>query len=548
MKKNYYQKLSQILTAIFFMLVIVPILIVSAFSIHNLKECSIHKVGVLEKRLVEYQKDTINSYLNQQLELLSTIVGMFSMEQIGDQNHLERLFTSINRSGDIVDLQIIDSSGEQLSYVGPYRKNLQGKNYYEALWFQDVLVSGEHISDVFKGFRNIPHLVVAVTDPLKNYVLRATINSETFNSFLHSAQIGPNGDAFIVNRQGQFQTPSLQGLDKLPVEDKQLLKFHEGAVVTTLDSNLYATHWMKDGHWLVMVKSKISESLLRYVETRNRHLLITGVISVVILTGATILSIFLVGKLEKTDRQRADLDHQMVQVEKMATVGRLAAGIAHEVNNPLQMITTQSGWIEELLPEEDPEKVKHLGEYQKAIKRIRFHTKRAGTVTQRLLGFSRKMIAEKEFVHINELIEETVSFIDNEASNKEITIQKTLGQDIPATMTDGPQLQQVLLNVLNNGLDAVEEGGKLCITTGIIRDSIIIELADNGPGISQEVKRHIFDPFYTTKDPGQGTGLGLYICYDIMKKLGGKIEVKNREGGGAVFTLVVPIRRLGDSK
>lgn len=547
MKKNYYQRLRNILTTIFFALVIVPILVISAFSIHNLKESNIHKIGVLEKRLVEYQRNTINSYLNHQLELLSTIVGMYSLEQMSDQKHLERLFISTNRSGDIVDLQIIDSSGEQLSYVGPYRKNLQGKNYYEALWFQDVLVSGEHISDVFKGFRNIPHLVVAVTDPLKNYVLRATINSETFNSFLHSAQIGPNGDAFIVNRQGQFQTPSLQGLDKLPEEDKQLLKFHEGAAITTLDSYLYATHWMKDGHWLVMVKSKISESLLRYVETRNRHLLITGVISIMILTGALILSIFLVGKLEQTDRQRADLDHQMVQVEKMATVGRLAAGIAHEVNNPLQMITTQSGWIEELLPEEDPEKVEHLGEYQKAIQRIRFHAKRAGTVTQRLLGFSRKMIAEKEFVNINELIVETVSFIDNEAINKEITVQKTLAEDVPPTMTDGPQLQQVLLNVLNNGLDAVEEGGKLCITTHVIRDSIIIELADNGPGISPEVKRHLFDPFYTTKDPGQGTGLGLYICYDIMKKLGGKIDVKNGDDGGAVFTLVVPIRRLGES-
>jgi len=547
MKKNYYQRLSKILTAIFFVLVIVPILIISIFSIKNLKERSIQKIGVLEKRLVQYQKETITSYLNQQLELLSTIVGMFSMEQMADKKQLEQLYISINRSGDIVDLQIIDSSGKQLSYVGPYRKNLQGKNYYEALWFQDVLVSGEHISDVFKGVRNFPHLVVAVTDPLKNYVLRATINSETFNSILHSAQIGPNGDAFIVNRQGQFQTPSLLGLDELPEEDKQLLKYHEGALVTSLGPYLYATQWMRHGHWLIMVKSKISESLQLYIESRNRHLYIIGVISVIILTGAMILSIFLVGKLEQTDRQRADLDHQMVQVEKMATVGRLAAGIAHEINNPLQMITTQSGWIEELLPEEDSEKVKNLEEYKKAIDRIRFHAKRAGTVTQRLLGFSRKMSSEKEFVNINELIEETISFIVNEAINKEIAIELNLAEDLPSTMTDGPQLQQVLLNVLNNGLDAVDEGGKIDITTKELRNSIIIDFADNGPGISREVKRQIFDPFFTTKDPGQGTGLGLYICYDIMKKLGGKIDVKNGADGGAVFTLVVPVRRLDDS-
>ena len=298
---------------------------------------------------------------------------------------------------------------------------------------------------------------------------------------------------------------------------------------------------------LIMVKSKISESLQLYIESRNRHLYIIGVISVIILTGAMILSIFLVGKLEQTDRQRADLDHQMVQVEKMATVGRLAAGIAHEINNPLQMITTQSGWIEELLPEEDSEKVKNLEEYKKAIDRIRFHAKRAGTVTQRLLGFSRKMSSEKEFVNINELIEETISFVDNEAINKEITIELKLAEDIQSTMTDGPQLQQVLLNVLNNGLDAVDEGGKIDISTKLLHNSIIIEFADNGPGISRDVKRQIFDPFFTTKDPGQGTGLGLYICYDIMKKLGGNIDAKNGADGGAVFTLVVPVRRLGDS-
>jgi two-component system NtrC family sensor kinase len=259
---------------------------------------------------------------------------------------------------------------------------------------------------------------------------------------------------------------------------------------------------------------------------------------------AFLSSVYLVDKIKKADLKKANFDSQIVQMEKMAAIGRLAAGIAHEINNPLQMITSQSGWIEELLPEEDPKCIKNLEEYQDAIQKIRYHVRRAGHVTQRLLGFSRKISAEKECLDVNKIIEETVSFIENEAKNNNISINKHFNENLPQTMTDESHLQQVLLNLLNNALDAIGHDGYIDIATRHDKKNIFVEIADSGAGITPDILDHIFEPFFTTKDPGKGTGLGMSISYDIMKKLGGTIKVKNKSknGSGAVFTLTIPIK------
>ena len=546
-KEIYYSKLQSFLTIAFLVVIIIPTLTITSITTHNFKKYAIKKISINESRIIEHRADVIGLFLKQQEHLLSTLAGIYSIDYLSKQENLDSLFMAVNSSGDIVDLQVIDSSGEQLTYVGPYRSNIAGKSYNKSPWFQEVLISGRHISDVFLGYRNKPHFVVAVTDPLKLFVFRATINSELFNSLLRSAQIGPSGDAFIINRNAEFQTSSLQGKKVVTPEEKKFLEYHEGTAAYVSGFNIYATRWINDGQWLLIIKSKIEDSLGPFYENRNLNFIIISITSILALSFAYMASLYMVSKIRKTDRERANIDHQMVQVEKMATIGRLAAGIAHEINNPLQMITTQSGWIEELLPEEDPNCIKNLEEYTEAIKKIRYHVRRAGNVTHRLLGFSRKISAEKECVNINEIIEETVSFVENEAKNNNIVINRNLNKALPKTMTDGPHLQQVFLNLFNNALDAVEQNGSIDITTRVDKKIIFVEIADSGPGIDPKIMNQIFDPFFTTKDPGKGTGLGMSICYDIMKKLGGAIRVKNRKEGGAIFTLAIPIRDRGQS-
>jgi two-component system, NtrC family, sensor kinase len=546
-KEKYYSKLQTQLTIIFVVVIFVPTLTITTLTTHNFKKCAINKISVNESRIIEHRADVIGLFLQHQEQLLRTLTGIYTLDYMGKQENLDSLFLSVNSSGDIVDLQVIDSSGEQLSYVGPYRNKIAGKSYKESEWFHEVLISGRHISDVFLGYRNKPHFVVAVTDPLRLYVLRATINSESFNSLLRSTQLGSHGDAFIINRSIDFQTPSLQGKNTVTPEEKKLLEYHEGTAANIIGSYIYATRWLNNNQWLLIFKSKIEDSLGPFYENRNTNYIVISIMSILALSFGYFTSVYIVSRIRKTDQERANMDHQMVQVEKMATIGRLAAGIAHEINNPLQMITTQSGWIEELLPEENPDCIKNLDEYKEAIEKIRYHVRRAGNVTHRLLGFSRKISAEKECVNINDILEETVSFVENEAKNNNIIINRNLNENLPKTMTDGPHLQQVFLNLFNNALDAVEQNGSVDITTREDKNIIFVEIADSGPGIDPKIMNQIFDPFFTTKDPGKGTGLGMSICYDIMKKLGGSIRVKNRKEGGAIFSLAIPIKNRGES-
>ncbi len=547
--KNYYSAIKVRLTAIFCLLITVPMVILALFTISNLKDAAVKKIELSLGRLVDHKKEVISLFLKEKEDLLAMLVGMYPIEYLGHQENLNNLFKSLNQEGSIVDLHVINSAGRQLAYVGPYASSITGKSYHDAQWFQEVLIKGSHVSDIFLGFRNVPHFVVAVTDPLKTYVLRATINSEAFNNLLLSSLIGPNGDSYIVNREGKLQTPSRQGVKELSAEDRSYLEHHEGTAIINNGKTITATRWVKDGQWCLYVKTRIEDSLAAFYQTRNSVLIIIFLTGMAFLGLAALLAHYFLHRLEIYDRKRSELGAQMGQMEKMASVGRLAAGIAHEINNPLQMITNQAGWIAELLPDEDPALVKNMDEYTKAIEQIRHHVRRAGTITHRLLGFSRKLSSEKQSVQMNDLIEEAISFVEREASYNNITITRDYHEALPTTMTDGPQLQQVFLNLLNNAVDAVGKGGKLEIRTALDAEGrLVLEFADNGPGIKPENLKQIFDPFFTTKEPGKGTGLGLYITYDIVQKLGGTIKVENRKGGGAVFTIVLPVITLGSSR
>ncbi len=571
MEHNHYKRVWLRLMGVFCFLTIVPVTILILVTTTSLREAAIDKIEVSVGRLIEHKKDVIALFLKEKEDLLTMMVGMYPVSFLGVQENLNTLFIAVNKTGSIVDLHVIDSSGKQLAYVGPYAKSLEDKNYYNTQWFQDVLIGGSHVSDVFLGFRNVPHFVVAVADPLKTYVLRATINSDQFNKLLLGSQMGPNGDSFIVNTDGVLQTPSRSGQTELNGEDRLFLEHHEGTkifkreesgVISGEDNSasvhfegisiskknetMVATRWVKDGQWCLIVKALIDDSLGPfYTVSKNIFTVIISTSAVFLVIAGILISYFL-RRIEGEDRNRAELGHQMVQMEKMATIGRLAAGIAHEINNPLQMITSQVGWIGELLPEEEPGKVKNLDEYQKSVEKIKQHVRRAGSITHRLLGFSRKLSAEKENVQLNDLIEEAISFVEREVGYNNIVIVRKYAENLPGTTTDGPQLQQVFLNLINNAIDEIGKDGILQIRTFVDDNkNLVAEFADSGHGIRPENLKRIFDPFFTTKDPGKGTGLGLYISYDIVKKLGGTISVANRDSGGAVFTIVLPIVNLG---
>ena len=544
--KAYYTRLKNSFSLVIIFIAVIPLIMISWSSKHFYQAASLQNTYEGLKRTVDNRKQVISIFLDDQRELLSQLMRLYSYDVLKDQTQLDRIFAAVAANDIIVDLGVFDVAGRHVAYVGPYREKLIGKIYKNEKWFEDVMLKGKHISDVFLGYREVPHFVVALADPQRKWVLRATMNSEFFNNLLHSAWIGETGDAFLVNRKGELQTPSRFGGDSLSAGEKKLLVYHEGTGLSEIGENMYVTSWLKSREWLLIVKLQTSSVREIFYYARNMDYFTITIATLVVVTVATLIMHLMVNKIEQSDRERATLDSQMLQVEKMASLGRMAAGVAHEINNPLQLITDQSGWIGELLDEEDPEKVMYYNEYRKSLDKIKSHVARASGVTHRLLGFSRKMEAEKGAVNINRLVEEVISFLENEAFNNHIAINKHLQKDMPAIMTDAAQIQQVILNILNNSMDAIEKNGVIDITSQVKGQNIILVFEDTGSGIKPEIMDKIFDPFFTTKAPGKGTGLGLSICYTIIQSLGGTIEIQNRKKGGAVFTVKLPVAKQGN--
>jgi two-component system NtrC family sensor kinase len=250
----------------------------------------------------------------------------------------------------------------------------------------------------------------------------------------------------------------------------------------------------------------------------------------------------LVKRLEESDVRREVAYREMQESSKLASIGRLAAGVAHEVNNPLAIINEKAGLIQDLteMTPDCPQRQKLLpltGAILQSVDRCR-------TITQRLLGFARRMDISVEMLNLNEVIEEVLGFLEKEALHRNIDLQLNLAQDLPRIASDRGQLQQVFLNILNNAFDAVRDGGQVAITSFEVDiDTVGVSMQDNGQGMTQDTMAHLFEPFFTTKK-GYGTGLGLSITYGIVKKLGGDIRVSSQLGVGTTFTVFLPKRAL----
>jgi two-component system NtrC family sensor kinase len=244
-------------------------------------------------------------------------------------------------------------------------------------------------------------------------------------------------------------------------------------------------------------------------------------------------------------RIRAELEKaqlQLVQAEKMASLGMLAAGVAHEINNPVAIMMEEAGWIGDILDEREFAASPNLDELRRALKQINTQGRRCKAITQKLLAFARKNDSPIAAVDINQIVEEMVGLSLQRAGSIGVAVKTSLKPKLPAVRVSPAEMQQVLLNLINNALDALSgRGGTLRLSTRVGAGHVVIEVADDGPGISKADQTRIFDPFFTTKPVGKGTGLGLYICYFIVQTMGGTIQFKSRTGGGAVFTIGVPV-------
>lgn len=233
--------------------------------------------------------------------------------------------------------------------------------------------------------------------------------------------------------------------------------------------------------------------------------------------------------------QRVRLEDQMVQTEKLTSLGLLAAGVAHEVNTPLAVISNYAQMLAKQMPADDPR--------QKTVDRIVKQTFRASEIVNNLLNFSRTGGAESVELDLNAVIDETLTLVQHPFKTAHVSVVKNYAEKLPPVLGSITRLQQVFLNLLMNARDAMPTGGMIEVRTGAHNGSVEIEVSDTGAGIPPENLHRIFDPFFTTKASGCGTGLGLSVSYGIIKEHAGKVDVRSTPGKGTSFRLEFPVAR-----
>ena len=237
---------------------------------------------------------------------------------------------------------------------------------------------------------------------------------------------------------------------------------------------------------------------------------------------------------------RARMERQLIAAERLASLGTLAAGVAHEINNPLAIIRESAGWISQLLKREELSGIPCREDFYKALEKIAAAVERAKKITHQLLGVVREPEACVSQVNMAELVDETVQLVRRRLKDKNIqVVQNTTAMKDPL-WSDPNQLRQVIINLLTNAIHASGENEKIFITISSTDRHIVLEVEDTGVGIPEENLSRIFEPFFTTKSPDQGTGLGLFVTRGMVEKLGGKIVVESRLGRGSRFRVHLP--------
>ena len=542
-----YRVLRRNMIALMILVTVLPLFLMAAVNYHqyrkSLREETVNPLRVL----VNKTKHSCELFLAERVSAVSFIASAYSYDELADEAFLNRIFRVTKREfGGFIDLGLIDDTGIQVSYAGPY--DLKGKNYSEQSWFHEVQIRGTYISDVFMGYRKFPHLVIAVqhrTDDGKTWILRATIDTEKFDEIIASMGIGASGDAFLLNKSGVIQTPSrVYGavLEHFPMPLPPVS--YEANVVEDRDPSgkpviITYTWFTKSPYVLAVVKPK--GEILRAWYTLQSEIVVFFIVGVLVIFFVVFrLMDLMVSRMQESDEKRYGDFREMQHTHKLSSIGRLAAGVAHEINNPMAIINEKAGLMKDLIEygAEFPEREKFLSLLNAVLQSVH----RCRSITHRLLGFARRMDVQIEVLDLNEIVMETLAFLEKEALYRNIDVRLDLAEDLPRIDSDRGQIQQVLLNLLNNAFAAVEDNGIISVTSKVHDpETVAVSIQDNGCGMSEETLKHIFEPFFTTKKE-HGTGLGLPITYGIVKKLGGEIEIRSKEGEGTVMVIVLPLK------
>jgi two-component system NtrC family sensor kinase len=553
----YYRMLMRNIVVIIISVSFIPLILVSSTLYYQFRTSYREKVYTHLRDLVQSHTRNIDTFLWEKLGDIRFLADSFDHDQLSNESFLQQKLAALQQDyGPVfVDLGLVGADGRQIAYAGPFK--LDKAQYSDAEWFQQAMQRQYFISDVFLGLRGLPHFIVAVRISREGHVwiLRSTIDFVAFNTLVESMRLGETGFAIILNKEGKLQTTPLSkpALNIIPAKDIYT-EFLDNPVRSadkvrvavkpdmSSQKTIFVASFLKNGDWLLVYQQHFADAFADLNKTFmiTTIMMLLGPLCIVIM--ALTLSRVIINRIARIDEEKQLMNAKVVETGKLASVGELAAGVAHEINNPVAIMLEEAGWMGDLLEEEELQNSKNLAEFRRAIGQIKDQGKRCKEITQKLLSFARKTDGTVQVLDINEVLEELVALSAQRAKYALVTVQTDFQNHLPLLKLSLSELQQVFLNLINNALDAMEsKGGSLTIATRPEKDHVVVELSDTGMGIPEANLNRIFDPFFTTKPVGKGTGLGLSICYGIIEKMGGNILVRSTVGRGTTFTVQLPV-------
>ena len=502
-----------------------------------------HESQILRlKAIAENQVNILDLFLKERLVNLRNLIDNPILQIPPSNEDMDYYLRELQLDSDaFIDVGFFDSKGVQIAYAGPLEL-LKKKDYSEEPWYINLLNSEKRylFTDIYLGFRNNPHLTIAVKrkEDKQSLVMKASLDPKKIYEFMTSTEQAGDVYISIINRTGNYQlVSSSEGkvLDSSPFLPAFTSKLDISEVNYGKKHITYAHARLGEIDWAVIVRKRGNNEGFWNMKKGMMYL------STAILLLLSYIIYSRSNKIAEMEIEKNTARSQLEHASKLASVGELAGGIAHEINNPLAIVASEVGLIRDIMNPEfglefSSENIEpHLQNIYDAAFRCR-------DITRKLLSFVRHDDIELKQHNINDIINDLVDgFFERTLSVSNIKMNLNLQQDLPEIITDGNQLRQVILNIINNAVDAIAPPGEIEISTYCKDQIITIVITDTGRGIKEEDIDKIFMPFFTTKEVGKGTGLGLSVSYGIIKNLGGNIEVESIFKKGTTFKVKLPI-------
>ena len=500
---HYLRSLNRNIILIIIVVSVIPLILVSSTIYSQFRASYREKVYDHLRELVLSHSQNIDNFLQEKLSDIRFLTDSCGRDNLTDDVFLRQRLAALQKDfgQDFVDLGVVNAKGEQIAYAGPFK--LGRADYSDSEWFQKALQSEYFISDVFLGLRGLPHFIIAVRNSWEGipWILRATIDFVAFTTLVENIRLGQTGFAFILNHEGKLQTtsttqPSVDMIDSKAIYDDFFTKQHASPVkrrfATQADisghQNIYIAASIKDGDWLLVYQQRAADA---FADLRKTFIITTalmgiGLIGIVIM--AVTLSKTIVRRVAKADSEKQMMSKKVVETGKLASVGELAAGIAHEINNPVAIMVEEAGWMGDLLEEEAMANSENHAEFERAITQIKTQGKRCKEITHKLLSFARKTDTTIQDVGINELLDELVALSFQRAKYGMVEIKTDFEENLPSLRGSISELQQVFFNLINNAIDAMEpEGGTLTLSTQGRENALVIAVSIRARGFPKPI-------------------------------------------------------------